>query len=220
MRRYFLFVSILLLTIASSSCNSTSQKGNADNNDSASAEIAKFTDSEQTEKAADAEASTSLDVAFFDLKGNVKKCVLQSDDYKETYLFDKNGAFIDCIEEYAETEGVRRDEQGRINEMHKKDNVGRTWADIYEYDADGRVIKSHCNAMPDGLSHEHNYTYNNGRIVSIKGWNDGPGNLEMKYEYSQEDEMGNWTERKKSLYIEDETEPYVTVEHRTIEYYK
>ena len=76
-----------------------------------------------------------------------------------------------------------------------------------------------CDAMPDGMSHEFHFTYDaKGRIINQKGWNDGVGDIEYKYKYTQEDAKGNWTEREKSI-IPDGEEPVVTIEKREIEYY-
>jgi len=163
---------------------------------------------------------TTTDLSFFELRGNVKQCVLTYDDIKETYLFDKEGTLTSYKTSYEEIVGIERDKKGRIACIKRIDVIGRDYNDIYECDEQGRIVHACCDAMPDGLAFEHQYIYDGDRLANKKGWNDGPGALEITYEYKREDTLGNWTERKKSVWIEDEDEPSESTEHRSIEYWE
>lgn len=158
------------------------------------------------------------DLAFFDLKGDVKSCTLVNNGNKETYTFDENGNCTSFTKDYTEIVSTERDDEGRIVCVNAKDPMGREYAEVYEYDEKGRIAKVSCDAEPDGMAFEHIYSYDgNGRVVLVKGWNDGPGNLEFRYKYISEDEQGNWTKREKSVVLEEE-EPNVEIEERVIKY--
>ncbi len=216
MKKNLTFAAFAFMAFTLIGCNGSTQKDSTENSDSLS--INETENVEKVDDTTDAEV-TPLDVAFFDLKGMVKKCTLKKEYSEIIYEFDKDGNFVKCTQEYEETVNVSRDSQGRINRIQKKDQIDRTWTDEYEYDNEGRITKASCNAMPDGLSFEHNYTYKDGRIASLKGWNDGPGKLEITFDYISEDDHGNWTERTKSTLVEGEDEPNVETEKRVIEYY-
>lgn len=178
-----------------------------------------YVPTDSTDEVADVVMGT--DASFFDLKGGVESCRLSSEYYSESYSFDENGGYITFERELQKIDGVERDEKGRITTIHITDDLGRGFAEVYEYDEQGRIRKASCDAMPDGLAFELVYTYDKaGRVISKKGYYDGPGNLEYVYNYKDEDAQGNWTLRERLTYLEDEEEPVREMEKREIEYRK
>lgn len=201
-------------------CAGNTKSDNSDSADSLRQSSAEqkadtHTISEQTDEA----LLTTPDLKFFDLKGHVKKCTQIEDEPTLTYLFDEQGNCTEITEPYANVTKIVRDDKGRITRLDKIDALSRGFAIIYEYSPEGTIAKQSCDAMPDGMSHEFHFTYDaKGRVIEQKGWNDGVGDIEYKYKYTQEDAKGNWTEREKSI-IPDGEEPVVTIERREIEYY-
>lgn len=218
MKKTNTFACAALMALALAGC-----KGNKEEKNNADAETQKAT-TEQTAQAEQTEQAeqefTSPVLKFFELKGHVMSCVLERDDSKEaTYEFDEEGYLSKYVEEHETISDIEYDDQMRIASMTKQDAIGREYADVYEYNADGTVSKASCDAMPDGLAYEHKFVYTDGRLTSKEGWSDGPGNLTITYKYLEEDSNGNWTLRECATLPEGETEPYVITERRTITYY-
>lgn len=211
MLKYSILSSALLSMLITTACTNGSTKDNNSGEDT-TASVATATDSTPADNKA-------TDYTFFELKGNVKSCTLVSAGFEETYTFTPEGKYATYSREIQNIIGCERDTQGRIVSLHIKDAIDREYAENYEYDEKGRISKSSCEADPDGLSFELTNTYDsNDRLISSKGWWDGPGPLEYSYKYLTEDEQGNWTKRIKSTTLEGE-EPYDETEERTIEYY-
>ena len=142
------------------------------------------------------------DVATFDLKGNVKKCVYDG----VTYEFDRNGKYKASANEKVIYDNKRRiveidgdkygyDSLGRLNRMEHTGGlfIAFPWTRIYNYDSKGRIVKD------------------------IKS-----GIVTIEYEFSDyiDDSHGNWISRKRILKSDDNTKTIKTeTETRTIEYY-
>ncbi len=214
---------IITLTALLTGCSSNNTNNNS--------EKAEEKDSVQTEQIVEETAQPAVeekqemlitpDLMFCNLKGNVKKCTLYpSDPPYNSFTFDENGNITEISESYAKVTNIKRDGKGRITCLSMMDGINREYAIEYAYNADGTVAKRSCDALPDGLAHEFKYTYDDqGRVKKEKGWSDGPGEIEYRYEYTKVDEHGNWTERKRTLLMEGE-EPTVMTEERKIEYFK
>lgn len=216
MKKTLLSITIALSAMMSAGCSNAPK---------ASASMLESDINSKTEESAETtvtDAKNTTDVTFFDLTGNVKKCTTTSDidegESEEVIEFDSNGKFVSRTNGVDEVTSVERDKKGRIITLYLKDVIDRTYAETYEYDKKGNIISNKCDAEPDGLAHHLSYTYTDGRIVRIKGWNDGVGDIEKKYEYLSFDDKGNWTERKCTV-LTDGEEAYFTNEYRVIEYY-
>ncbi len=204
-----------VMALTMMACNGNGIKGNGDSVDSVA----------NTEECASqvvdvAKANGYSDLAVFELKGRVKSCVKEYEESKETFLFDENGKVLSISLPYENVGEIERDAEGRIWRINKTDEIGRGYADEFAYDEKGRIVKASCDAMPDGLAYSYDYQYDEkGRVTFISGFDDGPGKMEIRYEYYGEDKAGNWTKRKRSYLVEGESEPYDMIEERTIEYY-
>lgn len=216
MKKTLSIIIVALSAMTSTGCNNAPQ---------ASASMSDAATENKTEESAETTAAVTApttDVTFFDLTGNVKMCTITSDidegENEEIIKFDSNGNFISRTNGVSEVMSVERDKKGRIVTLNLKDAIDRTYAEIYEYDKKGYIISNKCDAEPDGLAHHYSYTYSDGRIVRVKGWNDGVGDIEKKYEYLSFDDKGNWTERKCTV-LTDGEEAYFTHEYRVIAYY-
>lgn len=148
-------------------------------------------------------SKTSNDLATFDLKGNVKKCVMGSD----TQEFDRNGKLI-----VSGNQEIIYDNKGRISEIKVGiDRLGGGYK--YEYDNNGRVKieVSLLSLLGNTAEMRNQFFYNNkGQIVKkILTTNDGAEQTIIYSDYTY-DSHGNWISRKKDG---------STIETRTIEYY-
>ncbi|MCQ2223689.1 MAG: hypothetical protein MJZ35_07875 [Bacteroidaceae bacterium] len=204
-------VSFVLAALSVVACTGNSSQSQGEANDSMAVEQA-------TEASAPAAAATSADLRLFQFVGRVQRCV---ESTGTTYSFDADGQLTSYERAEEEVESINRDESGRIVSITCTDLIGRGFADEYECDEEGRLLKAKCDAMPDGLSYSHTYEYDEqGRVTKITGWSDGPGNLTIMYSYREVDEKGNWTKRDRSLLVEGETDPVIETETRDIQYYE
>lgn len=214
MKRTLFFVAVLA-AIASSCNNSKSNQ----NEYVAPVETSQM-ETPIVEETPKIEPSAS-DLVFYDLKGKVRSCSVVTEEYGSTrtlQTFDINGMCTSLADDF--DAGFERDEDGRIVAGRRKYFEEMSYTNVYEYDANGRISKASCDAMPDGLAFEHNYNYDEqGRIAFLKGWNDGAGPLTIRYEYIEEDAVGNWTRRIVRVYVDGDEEPAVSTQTRTIEYY-
>lgn len=138
------------------------------------------------------------DLAFFELKGPVKKM----SDGVLTYEFDQKGN----LTKHSGTFSFKRDKQGRIIQMEAYENFV-----TYKWNGD-KLIGSE--AVAEGSMIEEEYTYDErGFVVKIKHTVDG----DVAYEtltYSNLDNYGNWTKRTSKGYEYGRGSAT-----RTIEYY-
>ena len=138
------------------------------------------------------------DLAFFELKGPVKKMTEDG----MTYEFDKNGN----LTRHSGTFSYKHDKQGQIAEMQGYEN-----SVTYKWNS-GRVVGSESAA--EGSMREEAYTYDErGFVVKIKHTVDD----EVEYEtltYSNLDKYGNWIKRVSKGYEYGRGSAT-----RTIEYY-
>lgn len=147
-------------------------------------------------------SKTSNDLATFDLKGNVKKCVMGSD----TREFDRNGKLI-----VSGNQEIIYDNKGRISEIKVGiDGLGGGFK--YEYDNNGRVkIEiSLLSILGNTAEVRDQFFYNNkGQIVKCYLTTNGGAEQTIIYSDYEYDSHGNWISRKKNG----------NTETRTIEYY-
>ncbi|MBP5326310.1 MAG: hypothetical protein J6Y98_00165 [Bacteroidales bacterium] len=140
------------------------------------------------ESTSEDEAQTPLvtpDLAFFELKGPVKKVTV---DKILTIEFDQNGNMTKHSGEFS----FKRDKQGRIAQMEGYENYI-----TYKWNGDKLVGTE---SAAEGSMMEEVYTYDErGFVVKIKHTVDG----DVEYEtltYSNLDNYGNWTKRTSKGY--------------------
>lgn len=146
------------------------------------------------------------DIATFDLKGNVKKCISDS----RTYEFAKNGKYRPH-----ENEEVEYNEKGRIFSITQ----GTRRFERYEYDSYGRIEEKFLIlsfALEESI-YDFKIQYNSkGNVVKENIYDLASGNLTNTFSYSdyQYDSHGNWVSRKRTP-----SNGKIETETRSIEYY-
>lgn len=174
--------------------------------------------------------NTSYDLAFYGLKGNVKKMNdVEFDQSGKVKLVSGNNPFAqeeptrsynEQTAEFTDIEVWKRDKEGRIYSQS-----GLEYYTVYVWDGykmirdtayfEGQIMVS---------THEYDAKGNEIKVVSVIGADDGKYNLEscgtIEYTYKDFDSNGNWL--KRSYKSVDSVSGYTDVQEqtRTIEYYK
>lgn len=148
------------------------------------------------------------DLAFYDVKGHVKK------------VSDGNNSISFTIDGKVIGKNVKHDSRGHINAIEEYyEHLGYSIEDTYITNNKGQIVRHKCDAEPDGFACDVTYSYNEeGYMVKESGWNDGLGSFTNKYAYKKFDSHGNWTKRMVTTTDEwGSNNPYA--ETRTITYY-
>lgn len=178
------------------------------------------------------------DALIYDLKGNVKQCIIYVKDNAfgnedfEVYLTHEFGADGRVI--HGEGFFIKRDRKNRIVQTKNRVDFDLFMGFLnshkficvdYVYDMYGKVKSEVCWSLEDGIanpiySSELLYFYNsNGYVVKEidKDLHKETKRIDLvrEYEYLSFDENGNWTERK---YVDPRQESEV-VQRRVITYY-
>ncbi len=165
------------------------------------------------------------DMKFADLKGKVKKCVVNPADWvgSVTYEFSPDGKLTDYYDNHSDFM-PQHDSDGRIVQT-KKSYVGDgffvDFSLTYTYDSIGNVAKVHS---LDEIDHITGYvtenTYKDDRLVEYTISNiTGSLLYSAKVTYLEFDKQGNWVKRKIVLKYIGSGSEMEEEEVREIEYY-
>ncbi len=156
------------------------------------------------------------DAAAFDLRGNVKECMVKQSNETEPgyYRFTSDGAlYYHWHEEISDKSKLHRDADGDLSRLYLK-GMGYEYA----YDDAHRILATKCCiwvGVEDGISLFCFYKYNEKGYIATET----TGTLSNEgdsYEYTRYDAHGNWTERK---VFDLKTKEYKYKETRTITYW-
>lgn len=214
---------MVLVGYATSSCSSASKDKEQNDSIAAAEREAARLDSIRQDSIA-RRNFTSPDLKFHDLHGDVKKCVVDNNEYT-TYTFDENGKWTNepQWDEYDKKFCPDRTKHPRV--IRNKDGyITRIYCECDaddEYEAfsweGGKVIGEGAN-----IEDEHGFSI----YDEFEGW-DGkdPSTQTVYYDYIVDD-MGNWIQRSYFLKSWDPDYPdfttyfYERTQTRTITYYK
>lgn len=156
------------------------------------------------------------DAAAFDLRGNVKECVVrQSNETKQGfYRFTSDGALSYCWgEEISAGSKLQRNADGYLSHLYL---ISMDYE--YSYDTLNRILaeKYHMSSgIMDGFVGVWLYEYNAKGYIALKASTIFK-NKGYSYEYTKFDSKGNWTERK---VFDLETKAFKYKETRAIAYW-
>lgn len=204
----FMMIGAALLFVVG--CGNKTQQSDSDATDSTSVDSTAISAEEQLQEGSDIKAESAGDLAIFDLKGKVQKCVWKNSSGTTTFVFDEKGEWMSQNGQRLEDlypGGIKRDQAGRIT-MADADGYGSI---NYTYNAEGKPTS----IDEDGFSRKLIYDTDGNVAKEIQelapemGDDEGqPEITTLQFTYLEKDDQGNWTKRKSSKGTETRTITY------------